>query len=83
MLVIDLKDVENILEEKVKEMEASETIGGEQTSAQESAQESESTDKSHKNNDPQKQVENGVNLEQYPRPITTRPRGKSSWTYRD
>ena len=35
MLVIDLKDVENILEEKVKEMEASETIGGEQTSAQE------------------------------------------------
>ena len=35
MLVIDLRYVENILEEKVKEMEVSETRGCEQTSAQE------------------------------------------------
>ena len=35
LLVIDLKDEENILDEKVKEMEVSETIGGEKTSAQE------------------------------------------------
>ena len=55
LLVIDLKDEENILDEKVKEMEVSETIGGEKTSAQEN----ESTEESHSNDDPHKEVEDG------------------------